>query len=166
MSLELLFGLAIALFLVAWALWLFAVTSGFRLGMIGAPILVVVLAAAVVILNGERGDQQSEDYRERIEQFIAEVRSAQEATYEAEGEYADELPELDEQLLTIDGGVLQEEKTLEPTLTTSESGYTVTGVIEGESYSLEVERTGSGQAQETRTCTAAPDAGCVDGQWQ
>jgi hypothetical protein len=166
MSMELLFGLALLLFLVAWGLWLLAISAGSRPGMIVGPVLVIALAAAVVVINGERGEEEREDYRIAIESLIDAVAEAQEAAYEADGAYTEDVPELrDRELTSYDTGLLVDTKDIDTTLVVEEDSYTVSGALEDELYTLEVERSADGGVEETRTCVAAPEGGCVDGTW-
>lgn len=165
MNWELVFGLTIVLLLVAWGLWMLAISKGSRAGMVGGFVGVLVLCVCVVLVNGRRSDVKLEEYRTSIERFIDAVSASQEAAFEEDGEYLDELPEIDEALLAFDAGLFQTETELEPALEVSRNGYTVTGTMGDQTYSLEVERIDEGTTEE-RTCSAAETAGCLAGEWE
>jgi hypothetical protein len=164
MSIELLFGILMLVFIAAWGLWLFVISRHSKPAIIGGAGLLLVLATALVIVNGERIDNQRQEYRSKIEVFIERVSEAQEVEHRAQGSYSNRLPELDEELLRYEGGLLQEERDLSPRLAADGDEYTVSGQIASEAFTLEVERRG-GETVETRTCSASAEAGCVDGAW-
>lgn len=175
MSLDLLFGLALAAFLAAWVGWLIGITRGRRAPILGGAVAVLALGVAIVLINGEREDQQREDFAEKITAYLGAVAEKQEAVYEADGAYIEppededrllEVLGVDEQLRTYDGGVLQETETIEPGLTReTEDSYTASGRLGDESYTLEVSRRG-GSVQRSGSCdVSGPVATCVEGTW-
>lgn len=176
MSLELLFGLALLAFLIAWIGWLIGISRGKRVPIIAGAVAVAAVGAAVVIINGQRQDQQREDFAEKITTYIGAVAEAQEEAYEADGAYK-ELPEdqemvpeifgLDGDLVTYEGGTLQENETIESTLIRpSKNEYSISGRLGDEEYELEVTRSGE-TVQEIRTCdVSGPVDRCVDGTWE
>lgn len=165
MGQELLFGLMLLALLAAWLFWVVSIASDSRAGMMASPVAVAVLVGAVVVVNGERQDSQRRDFRAQIERFIDEVVASEKQAYRTKGAYTDELPKLGDEVLSSDGGPLQDEKTIESSLSAEGNQFTVTGKIDSESYTLEVIRSKSGQLEETRTCRASVAAGCNDGEW-
>lgn len=176
MSLDLLFGLALIAFLVAWVAWLVGITRGMRIGIIGGAVAVVVVGAALVIINGQREDQQREDFAEKITAYLGAVAAGQEEAYDADGAYVDapedpiEIPEifgLSPEQATYEGGVLQETESVEADLTRpAKDEYTISGRLGDESYTLEVSRQGD-SVQQTRTCdVSGPVDRCVDETWE
>lgn len=175
MSLDLLFGLALLAFLLAWVGWLVGITRGGRIGIIGGSVAVLVIGVAIVLINGEREDQQREDFAEKIIRYLGAVADEQEAAYMADGAYL-EPPEdssmipdlfgLSEELSTYEGGILQETEEVAAELTRErEDTYTISGRLGDESYTLEVSRQ-AGSVEQTRTCdVSGPVAACVDGSW-
>jgi hypothetical protein len=119
-----------------------------------------------VIINGQRLDDQRDEYRADIERFIGEVEVAEEAAFAEQGSYTEDLSVVSEGPQAIDPGLLQMEVDLEPDLDgVSKDGYSVTGKIESQEYTLTVARSASGEIEETRTCSADASAGCIDGLW-
>lgn len=167
MGIELLFGLSILALVVAWALWLFWITRESNMGIIGGAVAVVLLAGLVVFVNYERQDEQREDYGDALRDYIAFVQEAQEQEFEQQGAYSEELPEVSEELGTYTGGALQDEQDLDPELTVPDQrSYALTVAVQGEVFTVTVDRTANGQVSEERTCEGSPEAGCVDGVWE
>jgi hypothetical protein len=166
MGLDVLFGVVVAAFLAAWAIWLISISSDRRATILGTTVLVFLLAGAIVIVNGQRLDDQRDEYRADIERFIGEVEVAEEAAFAEQGSYTEDLSVVSEGPQAIDPGLLQMEVDLEPKLDgVSKDGYSVTGKIESQEYTLTVARSASGEIEETRTCSADASAGCIDGLW-
>lgn len=176
MSLDLLFGLALIAFLVAWVAWLIGITRGQRIGIIGGAVAVVAVGVALVIINGQREEQQREDFAEKITAYLGAVAAGQEGAYDADGAYVDapedptEIPEifgLSPEQATYEGGALQETESVAGTLTRpTKNEYTIEGRLGDEEYELEVTRSG-GSVQETGTCdVSGPVDRCVDETWE
>lgn len=167
MSLEVLFGILLLALIAVWGIWMVAIADGRRVGaIIGVPIILAALLAMTVLANNERSEQKREDYRGQIERFIEAVVASQDQAIAQTGAASDEMPDLDDELLEYDGGLLQEEETLEPSLSADKQGYTVSGTLGDQTYTLEVKSAQGGGSEEIRTCSALESAGCVDGSWE
>ena len=151
--------------MVVWALWLAAIVKGSRAGMVGGVLLLGGFIAAIVVVNGERGEAQHEDYRAAIERYISEVTTVQAQALDETGGYTEAIPELPDEILVYSGGLFQDEEPIDTSVTASKRGYEVSGQIAGEMYKLTVERSAAGKSVESRSCEAEESAGCVDGQW-
>ncbi|HKJ36748.1 MAG TPA: hypothetical protein VKA36_09305 [Solirubrobacterales bacterium] len=167
MGIELLFGLSILALIVGWGVWLFWITRQSTTGIIGGAVLVLVLAGLVLFVNAERQDSQREDYGDAMAAYAAAVAETQETEFEQGGSYAEELPDVDDELTMVDGGILQDSKDLEPDLAVDGArNYTLTVDLEGETFTLIVTRAASGEVTEERTCEGSAEVGCVDGTWE
>lgn len=131
-----------------------------------APLILIGLVTAIVLVNNERQDVQKEEFGPVITGFLSEVEAAQASYFQENDEYSTDLEELGVTPPTYDGGVLQTSETVEPTLASEgKTQFLTNGVIRAEEYELEVVGPPT-QAETTRTCSASAEGGCKDGTWQ
>ena len=166
MGLDVLFGVVVAGFLAAWSIWMISISNDRRATILGTTVLVGLLAVAIIVINTQRLDDQRDSYRDDIVAFIDEAAAEEEEAFTEQETYVEDVPAVAEGDRPIDGGVLQMEVALEPELDgASREGYSVSGKIESEEYTLTVSRTADGGTEEARTCSANESAGCVDEVW-
>lgn len=164
MGLDVVFGLLLIVFLVAWAGWLFGISRDYRPLVVGGAAAVVGVTVALLLVNSSRVDEQEEAYSSQVIVFMDAVEVAQEESYRADGSYSEELPDGTQDLAVYDDGLLVNERDFKTELTVEGRSYKLNAEIEGLSFTLDVKRTGGG-VEQTRTCEGDAASGCSDGSW-
>jgi len=161
---------------VVFALLLLAVVATIVLFVVGfvaenralvylAPVLMVVAIVATIMVNNERQEEQRKKFGEVTVAYLSDVQEAQASYFEENGSYATDIEALEVTAPKYDGGVLQTEEVLEPSLTAKKTEYSINGSMRAEEFTLQVTGPPS-EAAEERTCSGSSAGPCQDGTWQ